>query len=233
MACPMRKKDIKLAIVDNSIDSAVYTPVDHWRPYLDVNWEEFRAKEGLFPDLKKGYTHLILTGSEASIVERDNWVETEVEFVHKALQKEGISILGSCFGHQLLALALAGPSHVRQCPQPEIGWIPISIDKDNLIFGNRGQIFVFSSHFDEVVDLGSEFFVFSSTKKCPIQGFQLKNRPVWGIQSHPEISISEGKVLLKNFICQNPKRDPFFEAASRSNSQDSGIIHIVMKNFLK
>ena len=57
----MRKNEIKVAIIDNSIDSSVYNPIDHWRSYLDVAWEAFRASQKHFPDLKRGYTHIILT----------------------------------------------------------------------------------------------------------------------------------------------------------------------------
>lgn len=71
------KKGVKVAFIDNSIDSSIYNPEEHWKPYLDAEWDSFKATKNHFPDLKKGYTHLLLTGSEASIVERENWVYEE------------------------------------------------------------------------------------------------------------------------------------------------------------
>jgi len=43
--------------------------VKHWKSFFDEEWAAFKAKENQFPDLKSGeYTHLILTGSESSIL---------------------------------------------------------------------------------------------------------------------------------------------------------------------
>ena len=55
----MDKKDIKVAIVDNSIDPSVYQPVVHWTSFLDVPWQAFRALEGNLPNLNENFTHLI------------------------------------------------------------------------------------------------------------------------------------------------------------------------------
>ena len=66
----MKSDDIRVAIIDNSIDPTVYKPIDHWRTFLGVSWEAFRAVQGCFPDLDQGYTHIILTGSESSILDR-------------------------------------------------------------------------------------------------------------------------------------------------------------------
>ncbi len=111
-------KNIRLAIIDNAMDHSVYTPVEHWRKHLPMEGETFRAPAGEFPDLQDGYTHLILTGSEASIVEREAWVNIEVDLVQRAASG-GLAVLGSCWGHQLLALALSGPENVRRCSEPE------------------------------------------------------------------------------------------------------------------
>jgi hypothetical protein len=70
---------IKVAVLDNSLDPDVYKPVLHWSRWLTEGWTAFRAPEGRFPRLSDGYTHLILTGSEASIFEREDWVDAEVD----------------------------------------------------------------------------------------------------------------------------------------------------------
>lgn len=61
---------VKLALIDNSIDPDSYPPCAHWGEFLSVPFDSFRAGDGRLPDLGDGYTHLILTGSEASILER-------------------------------------------------------------------------------------------------------------------------------------------------------------------
>lgn len=89
---------MKIAIIDNAMDPSVYNPTRHWRSHLIWEWKAFRAPQGLFPNLKEGYTHLILTGSEVSILKRDTWVWKEVRLVQKALGQR-LPILGSCYGH--------------------------------------------------------------------------------------------------------------------------------------
>ena len=84
--------EMKVAIVDNSIDSSIYNPIIHWKSYLKVEWEAFKAIKSHFPDLKKGYTHLILTGSEASILEREKWVNEEVELIQEAAAVTDINL---------------------------------------------------------------------------------------------------------------------------------------------
>lgn len=227
----MREKEVKVAFIDNSVDSSIYNPHEHWKPYLEIAWDSFKAKESHFPDLNKGYTHLILSGGEASILERENWVYEEIEVVQDAVEK-GLSILGSCYGHQLLAFALLGSASVQRCVQPEVGWIPIQIKVENELLGKKRTAFTFSSHFDEVVNLSDAFLVLASSKDCQIQAFQLKKRPIWGIQIHPEINISNAQILLKKFVSLNLETKSFFENALKSNPKDSGLIRRIVKRFI-
>lgn len=225
-------KEVKLAFIDNSIDSSVYNPEEHWKPYLDVKWDGFKATKSQFPDFNQGgYTHLLLTGSEASIVERERWVYEEVEVIHDAIDK-GIPILGSCYGHQLLAFALFGPSSVRRSNHPEVGWIPIQIKKDSEILGEKRQAYSFSVHFDEVVDSNRNLQILASSTHCHVQAFQIEDRPVWGFQIHPEINVSNARILLKNLISLKLKTSSFFEKALRSTPKDSGLIRQIVKGFL-
>jgi GMP synthase-like glutamine amidotransferase len=227
----MTRENVRVAIIDNSIDPSVYKPVDHWRTFLSVPWEAFRASKSCFPDLDKGYTHLILTGSETSILESESWVYEEVGVVQEALAR-GIPILGSCFGHQLLALALRGPAHVRRCPQPEVGWIPVTIKKKNGLLGDRAEAYAFSLHFDEVIGLDNDFLVLASTRSCRVQAFELKTKPAWGVQFHPEINIPAARELLENLIRLELKTSPLFGEVLRTRPQDSGLIRRIIRYFL-
>lgn len=228
----MSKEELRLAFIDNCIDSAVYNPELHWKPYLEVEWDSFKATKHQFPDFKKvRYTHLLLTGSESSIVNRERWVEEEAEVIQEAVER-GVPVLGSCYGHQLLAYALLGSSSVRRSPQPEVGWIPVQIIRESRILGKERQAFSFSIHFDEVVNLNSEFHILASTEHCPVQAFQVKDRPIWGLQIHPEINIQDARTLLKNLIALRLDNTPLFVKALNSRPKDSGLIKQIVKCFL-
>ena len=228
---PAAKKDLRVAIVDNSIAPSVYNPVEHWAAFLQVPFASFRASERRLPDLEKDFTHLILTGSEASIVEREDWVNAEVQFVRGAMSRN-LPTLGSCYGHQLLVLALCGPAHVRRCSRPEIGWHPITIHKKSSLLGEEGIIHAFSSHFDEVIDLDERFRVLASTPDCPVQAFELKGRPVWGIQFHPEIDIPSARQYLQNLVDLGLETSNLFAEALRTTPRDSGLIRGIVSRFL-
>lgn len=225
------RKDFRVAIVDNSIEPSVYKPVEHWGKFLKVPFESFRAPEGRFPDLKADFTHLILTGSEASIIEREPWVEDEVEFVREAAA-QGYPILGSCYGHQLLALALGGPGRVRRSPRPEVGWYPIDILEKSGLLGEKGTAYAFCSHFDETVGLGTDFRVLASSPGCPVQAFELSGQPVWGIQFHPEIDIPDARQFLRSLVGLGLRTSPVFAEALRTEPRDSGLIRRIIRYFL-
>ena len=224
--------NIKVAIVDNSIDPSVYQPVRHWTSFLDVPWRAFRAKEGNLPNLNANFTHLILTGSEASILEREAWVEREVELAQNAVDKN-LAVFGSCYGHQILALALAGPEHVRRCAFHEIGWFPIEITKESSLLGEKRSIYAFSSHFDEVFNLGDSFSVLSTSEKCEIQAFQWKEKPVWGLQYHPEITVPQAIRYIQSSADKPDGRASFYKDAMELTPKDSGLIQNIILNFFE
>ena len=226
----MIEKTIKIAIIDNSINPSVYKPVEHWRQFINHQADAFAARKREFPDLSEGYTHMIITGSEASIMEREPWVYLEVEVVREAVER-GLSILGSCYGHQLLALSLFGPHRVARCRKPEIGWLSIPFEPNPLV-QDGGRMDIFTSHFDEVVNLPEDCLVFASTPGCSVQAFQLGDFPVWGIQPHPEISIAEGRRFFEAIIATGVRNKDLFQTALESTPRDSGLIQPLVANFL-
>jgi GMP synthase-like glutamine amidotransferase len=205
--------------------------VDHWSTHLKVPWEAFRAKKKRLPSLKGKYSHIILTGSEASILEREQWVQDEMELILEAAEK-GIPLLGSCYGHQLLALALAGPAHVGRCRVPEIGWIPIRILESSSLLGKPRKAHSFSIHFDEVLGLGPSYRILASTEICPIQAFEMRRSAVWGLQIHPEIGVRSARSLLKNLLGKFPDAGSLYRPALESEPKDSKLIRRIVANFL-
>ena len=57
------------------------------------------------------------------------------------------------------------------------------------------------SHGDTIISLPEVFDKIASTENIPIAAFKLKDKPIYGIQFHPEVTHSEkGKQLIENFI---------------------------------
>ncbi|MFQ6083268.1 MAG: type 1 glutamine amidotransferase [Candidatus Aminicenantia bacterium] len=223
----------KITIIDNSINYNFYSPVEHWKPYFKGKLILFKAIKNEFPNLRENCTHLLLTGSESTIMERPEWVLKEIEVIQEAV-RIGVPVLGSCYGHQLLAFALSGPEVVRHSSKPEIGWIKIDILKPQGIFeGMNKEIYSFSSHFDEVWNLPQEYEILASSPDCEVQAFQYDKKPVWGIQFHPEIDIQTAQKFLEKGRYYMKEHAYLFEKALNSTPKDSKITQKIIDNFLK
>ena len=117
--------------------------------------------------------------------------------------------------------------------KPELGWIEIKIHNKNKIFRGIGEkVFAFSSHFDEVFNLPSQFKILASSEECEIQAFQYGDNPIWGIQFHPEINIVQGKELLSKGKIYHPEYADFYDKVLNSPSRDSKITSKIIENFL-
>jgi GMP synthase-like glutamine amidotransferase len=223
----------RIAIIDNAIYPDIYKPVAHWSAFLEgADWTSFCAPAGELPD-PDDFSHFLFTGSEASILEREAWVAPEVELARAAYER-GKYLLGSCYGHQLLAFALAGPDHIGRSPEPEIGWIPVDIVADSALLGPPRRAFTFSVHFDEVRNLPvSSFIVLATSEKCSIQAFRTRDGRAWGFQIHPEIQEEQARQLLTEFKDIFPSVRTLYENALASPVRDSGLIHSIVDEFLK
>jgi GMP synthase (glutamine-hydrolysing) len=227
----MKRPEAQVAIIDNAVEPEAYKPVEHWARYLGIPWRAFRAPEGRLPADVAEFSHIILTGSEASILEREPWAETEAEFVRLAFVG-GASILGSCYGHQLLAYALYGPACVGRCPAPEVGWLPVEILAASPLLGPAGQAFVFQHHFDEVRKLPAGCSVLAASGVCAVQAFGVEGRNVWGLQMHPEIDPSSAREFMRDQAARGAKSRDLDLAALRSPDRDTGLISRIVSQFI-
>lgn len=220
----------RIAVIDNSLNHSIYNPIRHWKICLQRDFNVFTAVEMNFPDAKD-FTQIILTGSEASILEREQWAVEEIRFIREAGDRN-VALLGSCYGHQLIAVALAGDQCVRRSDHPEIGWISIDINGTDSFLGKKHRAYCFSSHLDEVFDLPDEFLILASSDHCSVQAFRMNNKPIWGLQVHPEINIIEAQKYLRSRILNKHEPLGLFQRALDSFPRDSGLIRAVIRNFI-
>jgi GMP synthase (glutamine-hydrolysing) len=218
----------RLLILDNAIHRDIYKPFDHWARYVPPGVEVVRAVREDPPPRIDGFSHVLITGSEASILHDEPWMRVQADLVREASER-GVPLLGSCHAHQMIARALGGPDCVRKAPEPEFGWIEIEILGDDPLFrGAVNPAWAFCSHFDEVVDLPPDFPVLARSSRCGIQAFRAGDVPVYGVQSHPEITPEEGERTLADFAPRFPAMNdhPVFRPA-----RDTGLAHTLMENF--
>ncbi len=135
-----------------------------------------------------------------------------IEVIHNAPQP----MLGVCGGHQLIASAFGARVDLMGRLEPgegyagakrERGFFEVEAVAENGepgLFKNLPQRFtVWHSHFDEVKELPKDFHRTAFNDTCAIQAMQHDERPLFGVQFHPELFTDEhpqGGRLLENFL---------------------------------
>jgi len=131
-----------------------------------------------------------------------------------------LPLLGICYGLQLIAHKLGG--QVDPASSREYGRAELIIDDDkDLLFGIDSPCVVWMSHGDHLKELPVNFEIIGHTENSPMATIRHKNKPIFGIQFHPEVHHTTfGKQLIENFlfsICNfqgNWTSQSFIEAAS-------------------
>lgn len=148
------------------------------------------------------YTHMIISGSEASTLDDYPWNKHLENMVHSFVEDKK-AVLGICYGHQFLARALAGKEHVRRAANPEMGWTRVDLC-ENALFSKISRPVCMVAHYDEVFDLPESFKTIASTPRCGVHGFQYKDLPVWGVQFHPEYDKADADEIFDVFSIKDP-----------------------------
>jgi GMP synthase (glutamine-hydrolysing) len=111
-----------------------------------------------------------------------------------------LPILGLCYGHQLIAQITKGKVEPAACK--EYGVAQVEIDKTvGVLEGLGANEKVWMSHGDTVFTTPPGFEVLAHTQSCPVAAFKHKEKPIYGLQWHPEvIHTKNGMLMLRNFI---------------------------------
>jgi GMP synthase-like glutamine amidotransferase len=96
----------------------------------------------------------------------------------------GLPVLGVCLGAQLLAAALG--ADMRPASQPELGFGPVTLVRDDPVLGEAGsELPAFHWH-EETFDLPDGAELLASTEACPHQAFRV-GELAYGLQFHVEV----------------------------------------------
>ena len=138
---------------------------------------------------------VILSGSPYS-VHQENAPLPEVFKLNPNLP-----MLGICYGAQLMAHTSGGK--VERSTHREYGRANlISHAANHVLFQNipdNSQVWM--SHGDTITALGDDMEIICSTENVKVAGYAFKNKPVFGVQFHPEVFHStDGSTMLRNFV---------------------------------
>ena len=136
----------------------------------------------------------VMTGSKKSVYDDEPWIHTLVKYVVKLHAAEK-KLVGICFGHQLIALALGGKTEPAK-----VGWrvgvqsCDILVQKDYMQPPLQ-QLSTIASHKDQVTSLPESAELIASYGACPNSMFQMGNH-ILAYQGHPEFSKPYSNALM-------------------------------------
>jgi len=147
----------------------------------------------------------LITGSKSDSFSDEPWVITLRQYI-RTLYSQSKSLIGVCFGHQAIAIALGG-----QAQRSDKGWgigvynsqIETQILQQKLPWlESQYQSFnILVSHQDQVTKLPPGATLLASNDFCPNSAFYIEDK-VLCFQGHPEISpgFARGLMALRKDI---------------------------------
>ncbi len=161
------------------------------------------AVAGELPD-PEDYAAILVTGSPASVTDREPWSEAAGQWLRRAMPT--VPILGVCYGHQIIAHALGG--EVQTHPGgPELGVYEVEVLEDDPLFEGFGPVFpAFEVHWDHVSVQPPGSRLIARTPEAPLHalayGTQCRT-----VQFHPEFDadLVRGAVLRHGEMLQPPR----------------------------
>jgi len=119
-----------------------------------------------------------------------------------ALEREGdpVPVLGICYGLQVLAQHLGG--EVERAERREFGRAHLIVDDaSGLLEDVPDGTTVWMSHGDHLTRLPEGFRTIAHTENAPIAAVASDERPILGVQFHPEVvHTDEGCRIIENFV---------------------------------
>ena len=158
---------------------------------------------------------IILSGGPATVTKK------EYIKIPKSVYSKNIPILGICYGLQLIAKEFGGLIGTSK-KKREFGRAKIFKKKNSKLIMNfldKKNKFVWMSHQDTVIKLPKGFRTIASTKESKLAIIENKNKKIYGVQFHPEVTHTENGInIFKNFlfnICKVEKKWKIYSEKNR------------------
>jgi len=154
-------------------------------------------------------SHIILSGQSHPW---DRYSPESLAGIFEVIKKASLPLLGVCGGHQQIALAFGAAVGLMERLRPgegyegakrERGYSSVETNEEGIFKGLPREITVWHSHCDEVKELPEGFRPTASNETCAIQAMEHIERPLFGVQFHPELFDDEhpdGRRVIENFL---------------------------------
>jgi GMP synthase (glutamine-hydrolysing) len=171
------------------------------------------------------YRAALITGSPAMVTDKEAWSEQTAQWLREAA-RQGLPMLGVCYGHQLLAHALGG--EVGYNPRGrEVGTFPVShTGADPLLDGVPREFLAQTMHAQSVIQLPPGSVVLAGSAMDPHQLLRI-GRNIYCTQFHPEFTpdfVSAHLERYREHYAGEGIDAPALAAAVRPTPHASGLV---------
>ena len=186
----------RLLYLNNGTKKIAINKLDYYFENIGLEVEKYWAYNNEFPDSLTSYDGIFISGSPHGAYEDLSFINYEHELILEAAKKN-IPMLGVCFGQQIIASALCGRKQVFRRKKCEVGYKWLKTTKymqNDRISSHLGKsVYMFVWHNDEVYPNHPDLKIIAYSDDCPNHIFRYKDKAIWGIQGHPEITLKESK----------------------------------------
>lgn len=168
------------------------------RQYLaeqDFDYVFFDHNQPITLSVKSEVSGIILSGGRGNPYEPLNLTTNFV-----ALMNFEVPTIGFCLGHEIIAAAYRG--RIKKLDKYHQKKETIRITQDDQIFEGLGttEVSLVKKHSYHVSELSTDFISLAESDTTPNEIIRHKEKPIYGFQSHPEVSGPQGLIMVKNFL---------------------------------
>lgn len=118
-----------------------------------------------------------------------------------AMMNFDVPVIGFCLGHEIIAVAHRG--RIKKLPEYHQKKYKVTITKpeDPIFEGLKtNEVYFSRRHHFHVSDLPPDFISLAESEITPNEIIRHKDKPIYGFQTHPEVSGENGLTVIKNFL---------------------------------
>ncbi len=162
----------------------------------DFDYVFFDHNQPITLSAKTKIKGIILSGGKGNPYEPLNLTSNFV-----ALMNFDIPVLGFCLGHEIIAVSYRGRIKKLSEYHGRKEIITITKPEDPIFMGlDKNEVSLVKRHAYHISELPSSFESIATSDTCNNEIIKHKSKPIYGFQSHPEVSGVDGMLMVNNFL---------------------------------